>query len=610
MIKKLFYPNEEMVRRSNIRAAMDQKEYFVYSDFYEWSIKEKAEFLQFSITELGIRFQVEPSAFLRFENFGKTADWLVGARINIVESCFLAKKEKVALKFRSELSEEMLELTYAELELRVAKYCQTLKHLGYEKGSKCAIYMPMNVESICLYLAMVAIGVEVVLIPDSFSVEELEKRLEMAECKSVFTCYEYVYNAKKFVLAEKVRKLNNCKIVYLGLFEAWEVLENESVFERRLIGVESVSKIEYEYSDCDFPISILFSSGTTKDPKMIPWTHLTPIKSAIDAFYHLDVKKEDVVTWTTGMGWMMAPWLFFSALINQATLAIYEGSYVDEKYGIFLTEAKVSVLGVIPSLVKIWRKTKVLENFDLGIRIFASTGEPSDENDYLYLQSLSKLKAPIIEYCGGTEIGGAYFTNTVVEPSYISAFSTPTLGTELVFLNSDNKQAEVGEVAEVMIVPPAFGLSKVLLNYDHDKEYYDDRESLIEGKKLRTHGDVYKCFEVDGAKFYRCVGRNDDTFNLNGIKVSSIEIEEIARMHEVIEDVAAVCTADGGPEQLVLFYTSSLNFDSEKLLIEVQSLIKNKLNPLYRVSKIVRIESMPRTASNKLMRKELRKLLV
>src|SRR5207247_2018839 len=38
------------------------------------------------------------------------------------------------------------------------------------------------------------------------------------------------------------------------------------------------------------PTNILFSSGTTKDPKAIPWSHTTPIKAAADAYLHHDVR--------------------------------------------------------------------------------------------------------------------------------------------------------------------------------------------------------------------------------------------------------------------------------------------------------------------------------
>ncbi|KAG5059790.1 probable acyl-activating enzyme 17, peroxisomal [Glycine soja] len=66
--------------------------------------------------------------------------------------------------------------------------------------------------------------------------------------------------------------------------------------------------------------NILFSSGTTGDPKAIPWTNITPLKVAADAWCHMDVRKGDVVCWPTNLGWMMGPWLVYASLLNGASM--------------------------------------------------------------------------------------------------------------------------------------------------------------------------------------------------------------------------------------------------------------------------------------------------
>ena len=51
--------------------------------------------------------------------------------------------------------------------------------------------------------------------------------------------------------------------------------------------------------DAAAPTGILFSSGTTGDPKAIPWSSIPPLRSAADAHCHLDVRKRDVVCFPT-----------------------------------------------------------------------------------------------------------------------------------------------------------------------------------------------------------------------------------------------------------------------------------------------------------------------
>ncbi len=68
------------------------------------------------------------------------------------------------------------------------------------------------------------------------------------------------------------------------------------------------------------------------------------------------------------------------------------------------------------------------------LRCFSSTGEASSPEDYHWLVALAGYK-PVIEYCGGTEIGGGFLGGTMVQPQAPSHFSTPTIGCRLALLD-------------------------------------------------------------------------------------------------------------------------------------------------------------------------------
>jgi acetyl-CoA synthetase len=104
-------------------------------------------------------------------------------------------------------------------------------------------------------------------------------------------------------------------------------------------------------------LNILFSSGTTGEPKAIPWTHTTPLKCAADAHFHQNIQPGDVLVWPTNTGWMMGPWSIFAALMNRATLGLYYGAPTGREFCRFVEEAGATMLGVVPSLVKAWRST-------------------------------------------------------------------------------------------------------------------------------------------------------------------------------------------------------------------------------------------------------------
>jgi len=244
------------------------------------------------------------------------------------------------------------------------------------------------------------------------------------------------------------------------------------------------------------------------------------------------------------------------------------------------------------------------------LRVFASTGETSNVRDYLYLMSLARYQCPVLEYCGGTEIGGAHITCTVLQPQSPSVFTTPALGMSFTILQEDVAscpEAQEGEEGALFLWPPSIGLSQVLLNRDHHTIYFEGCPQ----PGMRRHGDQVR--RLPGGRF-QAMGRVDDTMNLGGIKVSSAELERaIQSCHDVAEAAAiAVQPSGGGADLLVMCCVVTPSFTmrggtAESLKTELGKLIKAQLNPLFKIYDVTILTSLPKTASNKIMRRELRK---
>ncbi len=149
------------------------------------------------------------------------------------------------------------------------------------------------------------------------------------------------------------------------------------------------------------------------------------------------------------------------------------------------------------------------------------------------------------------------------------------------------------------------GLSNSLLNQDHHQVYYRGNP-IYKGQTLRKHGDELE--RLDNG-YYRAQGRADDAMNLGGIKVSSIQIEEIINQLDFIKESAAIAISpkNRGPSILVLYYVASNNdFTSDERFQKAKQIMRNKLNPLFKVNDLVKIEKLPRTASGKVMHRKLR----
>src|SRR5690606_22092489 len=327
-------------------------------------------------------------------------------------------------------------------------------------------------------------------------------------------------------------------------------------------------------------------------------------KSASDGYYHHNIQINDVVCWPTNLGWMMGPWLIFATLINKGTIALYYDAPLETGFGEFVQSAKVTMLGVVPSIVKSWMGSKCNEHLDWNsIKCFSSTGEASNPTEMEYLMRLGNHK-PIIESCGGTETGGGYVTSTMVQENIPGIFSTQALGGEFVLLDPNGMATDKGEV---FLVPPIPGLSDRLLNRDHHEVYYKGTPTF-KGSLLRRHGDQLQRLENG---YYMALGRMDDTMNLGGIKVVSVQIEAVVKRLDFGKESAAIAvlTPGGGPSELVVYYVESRSkeLENERLNL-VNQVIKKDLNPLFKATKLIKLKNLPRTASNKVMRRTLRDL--
>jgi acetyl-CoA synthetase len=303
---------------------------------------------------------------------------------------------------------------------------------------------------------------------------------------------------------------------------------------------------------------------------------------------------------------MMGPWLIYASLLNDAAMALYEGGPGGFGFTHFVEDARVTMLGLVPSLVRAWRSTGATNRADWSrVRVFSSTGEPSNREDYLWLMSRNQYRAPVIEYLGGTEIGGGHITGTVVQPASPSTFTTPSLGLDFVLLDDRGGEVAEGGMGELFLVPPSIGLSQALLNRDHHEVYYAGCPAGPRGEVLRRHGDEFTRLHRG---FWRAQGRTDDTMNLGGIKVASLELEQVMDGHEAVYETAAVAVQPGGEgaERLVVFAVVRRDIDRLQLKKELAALLARDLNPLFKVGDLVLVDALPRTASNKLMRRELR----
>ncbi|OMO60929.1 AMP-dependent synthetase/ligase [Corchorus capsularis] len=602
-----------------------------FSHLQEFSVSNPEVYWKTVLDEMCVKFSVPPDCILcespsedgHVVNPG--GKWLPGAFLNPAENCLIVNNKRslddIVIRWRDEGDDDLpvKGMTLKELQEEVWLVAHALDALGLERGSAIAIDMPMNVYSVVIYLAIVLAGYVVVSIADSFAPLEVSTRLKISDSKAIFTQDLIIRGEKSIPLYSRVMEAQAPMAIVIparGSSVSTKLRDGDMSWPNF---VEGVRKLKGNvFKAVEQPVeaftNILFSSGTTGEPKAIPWTHLTPLKAAADAWCHMDIRSGDIIAWPTNLGWMMGPWLVYASLLNGASMALYNGSPLSSGFAKFVQDAKVTMLGVIPSIVRTWKSTNCVAGYDWSsIRCFSSTGEASNVDEYLWLTGRACYK-PIIEYCGGTEIGGGFVTGSFLQSQSLAAFSTPAMGCHLFILGDDGRPIpqDAPGMGELALGPHMFGSSSTLLNTSHYDVYFKGMPSW-NGLILRRHGDV---FERTSREYYHAHGRADDTMNIGGIKVSSIEIERICNTVDssILETAAiGVPPADGGPERLVIAVVlrdpENSTADLNQLKISFNSAVQKNLNPLFRVSHIVALPSLPRTATNKVMRRVLRQQL-
>ena len=461
------------LRPTPVTAAAEQ-----YRALQLFSVREPEAFWSAVIARLGVVFHASPRRVLA-EDGGSSGPWLEGARLNVAESVFANRNPAaVAVVWAGEGDGgRVRQWTLGDLRRRASHVGHALVAAGVERGAGVGVCLPMTAEAVAVFLGVVLVGCHVVGIADSFSAAEIAVRLRLGGAVACVTQDAVLRGGKALPLYDRVRQAARsvpapgCRVVVLAA-RAPSGLAPEALAEfaprcdldrgngdmayTELLAGGSRAELRATPAAAGATTTVLFSSGTTGEPKAIPWDHSHPLKAAADGMLHQDIGEGDVVAWPTSLGWMMGPWLIYAALLNGAAVALFDGSPLSRPFGAFVRDARVTMLGLVPSIVKAWRRTGCMAGLDWSsLRCFSSTGEASNPEDSHWLSARVRGYRPVVEYCGGTELAGGYITGSLAQPQAPSAFSTPAMGADLRLLDAEQRLLPATGAEEGEVRPPA-----------------------------------------------------------------------------------------------------------------------------------------------------------
>jgi acetyl-CoA synthetase len=535
-------------------------------------------------------------------------------------------EDQPAIIWEGEEEGQVCELSYKELHGDVELCAAGIRSYGFKKGDAIGIHLPMMIETVVALLAINRIGAIAVPVFSGYGVEAIASRMNAVKAKGIFVCDGFPRRGKSintFEVADKaISKCETIEKVFIvsrsfdeDFYEDFSKLESESPnagkfveWTQELIGLGFDNKDFYsEPTSANDPAIILYSSGTTGRPKGIAHVHCGfPIKAAQDMAFGTDVGRGTRISWVTDIGWMMGPWLIYGALINGATMVLYDGSpdYPNpDRMWEFSAKHKVEILGISPTLIRVLltKGDDLPKKHDLSsLRAFASTGEPWNPAPWYWLfEKVGGGKLPIINYSGGTEISGGILMGNPLLPQKPGSFPAPCPGMAADILNEDGESTEAGEVGELAIRKPWIGMARGF--WEENERYLQTYWSRFE--KIWVHGD----FAVrDADNQWYILGRSDDTLNIAGKRVGPAEIESLLVADSRVVEAAVIGVPDKIKGTAMVAICVLKDNEMENLETELKNLVAKDMGKPLKPSRIHFVSALPKTRNAKVMRRVIR----
>jgi acyl-coenzyme A synthetase/AMP-(fatty) acid ligase len=334
-----------------------------------------------------------------------------------------------------------------------------------------------------------------------------------------------------------------------------------------------------EAMDAEDPALIVFTSGTTGEPRGVVHAHRYLLGQRAQAEHWLGSRQGELAWCTTATGWsksarnvFLAPWLTGAAAV------IHEGRF-DPAGRLDLAEALgVNVLCQAPTEYRMLAKRAALRPLP-ALRRMVSAGEPLEAETIAAFRETLGLE-PADGY-GQTETGHIS-GNLAGEPVRPGSMGKPLPGIETRIVE--------GELQLRAASSPTF--------FSH----YLDGERF-EGEWWRT-GDLVRADE-DGYLYFE--GRGDDIILSSGYRIGPFEVESALLSHPAVAEAAAVAAPDPERGAVVRAIVVPRGREpSEELTRELQEHCKRETAP-YKFPRIVEFATeLPKTTSGKVKRAELR----
>ena len=619
---RTFPPSPEFVRQANVsgmdayRALCAEAE----QDFTGFWARLARENLEWS----------KPFTQVLDESGAPFYKWFHDGELNASYNCLdrnLANgnAEKVAIIFEAD-DGKVTKITYRELHARVCQLANGINALGYAKGERAIIYMPMSIEAVVAMQACARLGITHSVVFGGFSAKSVQERVIDAGATLIIAADEQLRGGKAIALKSAIDDafaLGGCEnvrnvIVYrrTGGKVAWT--------EGRDLWLHDVMAQQPAMCDpvpvnAEHPLFILYTSGSTGKPKGVQ--HSTGgylLWAALTMKWTFDIKPSDVFWCTADVGWVTGhTYVCYGPLAVGATEIIFEGVPVYPDAGRFWKMCQdhgVTIFYTAPTAIRSLIKAggELPKNYNLSqLRLLGTVGEPINPEAWMwYYNVVGQSRCPVVDTFWQTETGGHVITPLPgATPLVPGSCTLPLPGIFAAVVDEAGHDVPNGQGGLLVIKRPWPAMIRTIWGDPERfrKSYYP--EEL--GGLLYLAGDGSVRDKETG--YFTIMGRIDDVLNVSGHRMGTMEIESALVANSMVAEAAEV----GRPDEMtgesicafvVLKQARPEGEEGKRIAKLLRDWVAKEIGPIAKPKDIRFGDNLPKTRSGKIMRRLLRSI--
>ena len=552
------------------------------------------------------------------------AKWFQGARVNYAEHLLRheakAKPGEVAIHHLAE-NRPLAGMSWHELGSQVRRVATQLLAMGVKPGDRVVSYMPNVVETTVAMIATISIGAVWSSAAPEFGTKTVTERFAQIEPTVLFVCDGYRFGGKDFDRGNEVRQIVSAlptlkHVVWLNFLypdRTEPPVADAKPFASLLAGPEVPREaFKFERVDCDHPIWVMFSSGTTGLPKAIVHGHVGVLVEHFKVMsFHLNLAPGMVMFFYSTTGWMMYN-LVVSSLLTGAAAVQYDGSPVYPDLDLLwkmAADTGAATFGASPTFVQMMEKARLKpgEKFDLS-RLEAALlgGAPSTPETFKWFYDNVKTDLWVTSQSGGTELCSGFVGASPTLPVHAGEIQTRCLGMDVRAWSDDGKDL-VDEVGELVCLKPFPSMPIFFWGDSDGKRYHEAYFDVFPG--VWRHGDFIKINSRGGCYIY---GRSDSTLNRFGVRIGTAEIyRAVEQVEEVADSLVVCCELEGGNFFMPLFVKLKPGFELDEAVVKkITAKLRADCSPRHVPDKMYTVEQIPYTLTGKKMEVPVRKILM